>query len=227
SSSGVRTAGLRPGQGPASSRSQRRAETPRPASTAAGHTALAPALHLAPEEVRRLLDIARTYPSPRAPLRPISLYTMLVLAYCAGLRVGELARLNLGDIDLQPGAITIPETKFFKSRVLPLTDSALSALRGYLEARRVAKSPQSPDSGLFWHDQGDARYSSQSIARPLVDILRRAGIKPPKGKTGPRIHDLRHSFVVNRILEWYRAGINPQACSRRGTLSRSPELDHR
>jgi len=152
---------------------------------------------------------------------------MLVLAYCAGLRVGELARLNLGDIDLQPGAITIPETKFFKSRVLPLTDSALSALRGYLEARRVAKSPQSPDSGLFWHDQGDARYSSQSIARPLVDILRRAGIKPPKGKTGPRIHDLRHSFVVNRILEWYRAGINPQACSRRGTLSRSPELDHR
>ena len=48
-----------------------------------------------PEEVRRLLNIARTYPSPRALLRPISLYTMLVLAYCAGLRVGELARLNL------------------------------------------------------------------------------------------------------------------------------------
>ena len=44
----------------------------------------------------------------------------------------------------------------------------------------------------------------------LIDILRRAGIKPLKGKTGPRIHDLRHSMVVNRILEWYRAGINPQ-----------------
>ena len=56
-----------------------------------------------PEEVRRLLDIARTYPSPRAPLRPISFYTMLVLAYCAGLRMGELARLNLGDVDLQIG----------------------------------------------------------------------------------------------------------------------------
>jgi integrase/recombinase XerD len=48
-----------------------------------------------PEDVRRLLDIARTYPSPRSPLRPISLYTMLVLTYCAGLRLGELARLNL------------------------------------------------------------------------------------------------------------------------------------
>jgi len=163
-----------------------------------------------PEEVRRLLDIARTYPSPRSPFRPISLYTMLVLTYCAGLRLGELARLNLADIDLQVGTITIRETKFFKSRILPLADSALSALREYLEARRKAKAPQSRESGLFWHDQGNARYTSHSIAWGLVDILRRAGIKPPKGNTGPRIHDLRHSFVVNRILQWYRAGINPQ-----------------
>jgi integrase/recombinase XerD len=163
-----------------------------------------------PEEVSRLLNISRTYPSPRAPLRPLSLYTMLVLAYCAGLRVGELARLKLRDVDLQSGTITIRETKFFKSRILPLSDSALSALHEYLEARHKAKAPQGPDSGLFWHNQGNTRYTSKSIAWCLVDILRRAGIKPPKGKTGPRVHDLRHSFVVNRILEWYRAGINPQ-----------------
>jgi hypothetical protein len=150
------------------------------------------------------------YPSPRSPLRPISLYTMLVLTYCAGLRLGELARLNLADIDLQVGTITIRETKFFKSRILPLADSALSALREYLEARRKAKMPQNPESGLFWHDQGNVRYTSHTVAGCLVDILRRAGIKPPKGKSGPRIHDLRHSFVVNRILEWYRTGINPQ-----------------
>jgi integrase/recombinase XerD len=91
-----------------------------------------------------------------------------------------------------------------------LTDSVLSALGEYLEARREAKAPQSPDSGLFWHDQGNTRYTPHAIAWALVDILRRAGMKPLKGKTGPRIHDLRHSMVVNRILEWYRAGINPQ-----------------
>lgn len=163
-----------------------------------------------PEEVGRLLAIARTYPSPRTPLRPMSLYTMLVLCYCAGLRLGELARLNLGDIDLQAGTIAIRETKFFKSRILPLTDSVVSALRDYLEARRRAKAPQLLDSGLFWHDHGHARYTSQAIAAYLVDILRRAGLKPPTGKIGPRIHDLRHSFVVNRMLQWYRAGINPQ-----------------
>lgn len=163
-----------------------------------------------PEEVSRLLDIARAYPSPRAPLRPLSLYTMLVLAYCAGLRLSELARLDLGDVDLRSGTITIRETKFFKSRILPLADSALAAVGKYLEARRQAKAPQNSESGLFWHDQGNTRYTSQSIAWALVDILRRAGLKPPRGKTGPRIHDLRHSMVVNRILEWYRAGINPQ-----------------
>ena len=163
-----------------------------------------------PEEVRRLLEIARTYPSPCAPLRPISLYTMLVLAYCAGLRIGELARLNLGDVDLQSGTITIRETKFFKSRILPLTDSVMNALREYLEARRAAQAPQSPESALFWHDWGNTRYTTQGMAWCLVDILRRAGIKPTKGKTGPRIHDLRHSMVVNRLLEWYRSGVNPQ-----------------
>ena len=68
-----------------------------------------------PEEVRVLLDIARTYPSPRARLRPLTLYTMMAVGYCAGLRVSEIARLNLGDVDLQVGTITIRETKFFKS----------------------------------------------------------------------------------------------------------------
>lgn len=162
------------------------------------------------EEIRQLLDIAQSYPSPRSPLRPASLYTMLVLAYCCGLRLGEIARLNLGDIDPAAGTITIRQTKFFKSRILPLANSTLAALVEYLEIRRKAKAPQSPESGLFWHDQGNARYTRHSIAWCLVDILRRAGIKSTKGKTGPRIHDLRHSFVVHRILEWYRAGINPQ-----------------
>ena len=163
-----------------------------------------------PEEVRLLLDIARAYPSPRAPLRPLTLYTMLAVGYCAGLRVSEIARLDLGDVDLQAGTITIRETKFFKSRILPLAGSVMAALREYLEARRRAGAPEDPASGLFWHDQGGARYVTQAVAWLFIDILRRAGLKPPRGRTGPRIHDLRHSMVVNRILAWYRAGINPQ-----------------
>ena len=163
-----------------------------------------------PADVRRMLDIARSYPSPGAPLRPLSIYTMLLLAYCAGLRRGELARLDLGDVDLQGGTITVRQTKFFKTRILPLPDSVMAELRAYIDARRRAGASQDPRSGLFWHEQRGARYAKQAIAWLLVDVIRRVGLKPPQGRTGPRLHDLRHSMVVNRILEWYRTGSNPQ-----------------
>jgi integrase/recombinase XerD len=164
-----------------------------------------------PQEVRHLLDTAREFPSPRSPLRPLTLYTMLVLAYCAGLRLGEIVRLDLDDVHLDAGEIAIRETKFFKFRTLPLTDSVMTAVREYLEARRQAGAPHDGSSGLFWHTQAAARYSRVMTGKLLVRILRRAGLKPENGRIGPRIHDLRHSFVVNRMLTWYRQGINPQA----------------
>ena len=163
-----------------------------------------------PADVRRMLDVARTYPSPRAPLRPLSMYTMLLLAYCAGLRRGELARLDLADLDLQDGTIIIRQTKFFKTRILPLPDAVVAELRAYVDARRRAGGSQDARSGLFWHERGDGHYAPETITWLLADVIRRAELKPLRGKTGPRVHDLRHSMVVNRILEWYRTGINPQ-----------------
>jgi len=163
-----------------------------------------------PADVRRMLDIARSYPSPRAPLRPLSTYTMLLLAYCAGLRRSELAHLDLGEVDFHDGTITIRQTKFYKTRILPLPDSVMVELRSYTEARRSAGGSQDPSSGLFWHEQRGDRYSKEAVAWLLVDVIRRTGLKPPRGRAGPRLHDLRHSMVVNRIIEWYKAGINPQ-----------------
>lgn len=164
-----------------------------------------------PTDILRLLDVARSYPSPHAPLRPLTLYTMILLAYCAGLRRSELAWLDLGDIDLQSGTITVRETKFYKTRILPQSDSVLAELRAYLDARRRAGASQDPQSGLFWHDHLGDRYTPISISTMITRVIRRAGFKPPSGRTGPRVHDLRHSMVVNRILQWYRSGVNPQA----------------
>ena len=135
---------------------------------------------------------------------------MLLLAYCAGLRRGELARLDLGDVDLHAGTITIRQTKFFKTRILPLPGSVAVELRAYIDARRRAGGSQDSCSGLFWHERGDGHYTPEMITWLLSDVIRRAGLKPLRGKAGPRVHDLRHSMVVNRILEWYRTGINPQ-----------------
>jgi integrase len=163
------------------------------------------------EEVHRLLDAAKSFPSPQSPLRPLTLYTMLVLAYCAGLRLGEIVHLTVGDVHLGDKTIEIRDTKFFKSRRLPLSSSVMSALRQYLDARHQAGAPNDPSSGLFWHQKASGRYSYEMGGKLLVSVLRRAGLKSTKGRTGPRVHDLRHAFVVNRMLTWYREGINPQS----------------
>jgi integrase/recombinase XerD len=161
-----------------------------------------------PAEISRILEIARTWPAPRWPLLPKTMYTMFVLAYCAGLRLGEILRLNVGDVLSAECAIEIRNTKFFKSRRLPLAESVFSALRDYLDARRDAGGPADPDSPLFWHERGAGRYSMTRAEKILVAVLRRAGLKRGSGRSGPRIHDMRHAFVVNRMLAWYREGID-------------------
>jgi integrase/recombinase XerD len=163
------------------------------------------------QEIHSLLETALSFPSPRSALRPRTLHTMLVLAYCAGLRIGELIRLNVGDVDLEGRAIEIRGTKFFKTRRLPLSNSAASTLRSYLDTRNRSGAPDEPSSGLFWHHQPAGRYSRVMVGQLLIRVFRRAGIKPQKGKVGPRIHDLRHAFVCHRMLAWYREGVNPQS----------------
>ncbi|HUQ90431.1 MAG TPA: tyrosine-type recombinase/integrase [Bryobacteraceae bacterium] len=163
------------------------------------------------EEIQRLLKAALAFPSPKAPLRPLSLYTMVVLAYCAGLRLGEIVRLTLADVNLQDGMIEIRETKFFKHRRLPLAAEVIAALKNYLAAREQAGAPTTADSGLFWNQKFGRRYSYGGLSILLVDVLRRAGVKPATGRIGPRIHDLRHTMVGHRMREWYREGINPQS----------------
>jgi integrase len=162
------------------------------------------------QEFLRLSEAALRLPSPQSPLRPQTLHMMLVLGYCAGLRIGEILRLNVVDFDGDDRTIEIRRTKFFKSRRLPLADSVVAALRAYLDARKKAGAPPTPDSALFWHRQAAGRYSRGMAESLLRRILQRAELKPAPGRSGPRGHDLRHAFVVNRMLAWYRQGINPQ-----------------
>jgi integrase len=163
------------------------------------------------EEIREILQSALSYPSPKAPLRPLSLFTMLMLAYCAGLRGREIARLTLGDVDPRDATIDIRETKFFKHRRVPLAPGVMGALAHYLKARESAGAPTRPQSELFWSPQTGRGYSIGVIRLMLTDVLRRAGVKPPRGAVGPRIHDLRHTMVGHRMRDWYKSGINPQA----------------
>jgi integrase/recombinase XerD len=162
------------------------------------------------EQIRKILRSALSYPSPKAPLRPLSLFTMLMLAYCAGLRGREIAQLRLGDLDMREGTVDIRETKFFKHRRLPLAPGVTAALTRYVIARRNAGAPIDPQCALFWSPQTGHGYSVKVVRLMLTDVLRRAGVKPPRGAVGPRVHDLRHTMVGHRMRDWYKAGINPQ-----------------
>ncbi len=163
------------------------------------------------QEFLCLLETALHFPSPLSPLRPKTLHMMLVLAYCAGLRIGEILRLNVDDFSFDDQTIEVRGTKFFKSRRLPLSASVAAALQLYLDVRKEAGAPTAPDSALFWHQRRTGRYARVTAEQLLSGVLRRAGLKPEPGRKGPRIHDLRHAFVVNRMLAWYREGTNPQS----------------
>ena len=158
-------------------------------------------------EFRRLLEAARHLPARRGSLRPRAVYTALLILYGTGLRIGEALRLRLRDVDLETDTLVIRDTKFFKSRVVPISESLREAIREYLSER--LKATASPDAFLFLNHRGD-RYSSDKFGEVFRDLLVTAEVPSVYGQR-PRVHDIRHTFAHNCVLRWYREGADLQA----------------
>ena len=94
---------------------------------------------------------------------------------------------------------------------MPLRPSVIKVLSNYLKLRAAAGAPTTPDAPLWWGALRRKRYAYGWIDKLLMSVIRRAGLKPERGRLGPRPHDLRHTFVAHRMLHWYRNGVNPQA----------------
>ena len=159
----------------------------------------------AEDEILRLLDAARKLkPHPMSPLRREVFCLALVLLYTTGLRRGELLRLTLGDHSPTEQTLLIRESKFYKSRLLPLSPDGTRELNAYLEARRAHHFPMEATSPMLI--QGlKAGYSPSGIHQGLRILFVAAGIRTETGST-PRGHDLRHTFAVHALLRWYREG---------------------
>jgi integrase/recombinase XerD len=140
-------------------------------------------------------------------LRPLVFSTLVGLLYSTGLRIGEALKLTIGDVDLKRRLIQVREAKFKKSRYVPISQSAADHLAGYLHRRRKAGFPTSSNSPVFVGPRG-GNYGKSTIATIFLEIVRKIGIRGPKGQRGPRIHDFRHTFAVNRLLAWHREGTN-------------------
>lgn len=149
-------------------------------------------------------------PGNSSPLRRQNTLLGLILLYTAGLRRGELLRLTLQDFDLAEGTLLVRESKFHKSRLIPLSRDALHAIERLLRERRAKGLPVGPDSPLLWSGYGRGMYTGTGFAENIRGLLRKCGIRTVAGQL-PRVHDFRHTFAVHALLRWYRTGIDVQA----------------
>ena len=144
--------------------------------------------------------------SGRTGLRPCTYATLLALLAVSGMRASEPLRLDCDDIDFGHGALTVRNTKFGKSRHIPLHRSTTRALQQYA-AQRNRLCPQ-PSSQAFFLSERGTRIKYWTLRQTFLKLARQVGLRGPSADRNPRLHDLRHRFAVSTLLRWYRDGVD-------------------
>jgi len=144
----------------------------------------------------------------KAPLRAATIAALIGLLDAAGLRIGEAITLDRGDIDWPGAVLTIRESKFGKSRLVPLHDSTAGRLHEYAQARNTLM-PR-PETAAFFTSLTGTRLIYRDVHHTFRKLVKLSGIGGGSPAT-PRIHDIRHSFAVRTLLRWYRDGHDVQA----------------
>jgi integrase len=164
-----------------------------------------------PEQLAAILGEARRLSdNHRCPCRAATLSTMLTLLIALGLRHGEVRRLRIRDLDLERRVLSIVQTKFHKNRYVPYGPKIDACLQRYLVVRRTLMLPVRDDDPLFvtkWRKP----LCLATLLIAFRDILRTLGIEGIPGQGPPRLHDVRHTFAVHRLLRWYREGVDVQS----------------
>jgi len=161
------------------------------------------------EELQRLLDASAYCESPRSKLQPYTCRMLILLLYGAALRISEALSLTLADVDLPAGLLTIRESKFYKTRLVPMSPDLTSALGTHL-ALRAKEHSTALDTALF------LTRTSTPVARNTAEYLfsrlrvRASVLRHDGSRYQPRLHDLRHSAAVHRVVSWYRQGADVQ-----------------
>jgi len=159
------------------------------------------------EEIRRLLETTARLRSTKG-IRPHTYRCLLGLLAVSGLRISEALALQDQDVDLQRGILTIRCSKFKKSRFVPLHPSTVDALRHYTQQRDLLIRPRHSES-FFVSDFGRSLEVS-AVRRTFYELSRWAGLRQGKINRGPRLHDFRHRFAIETMIQWYRSGENVQ-----------------
>ena len=165
---------------------------------------------LDPAAARRLFDVAAQLPDNNFTRgRGSSFRTIFTLLYGLGLRVGEVERLRVGDIDATRRVLHIRDTKFAKSRLVPFGPRIHTLLTEHL-ARAQQQQFLSAEMPVFVQRSGRP-IRADIISLTFHRLVPQLGLVIPDGAVGPRVHDLRHAFATRTLLRWYRNGIDPRS----------------
>lgn len=161
-------------------------------------------------EVRRLLQATDSYQRPSKTLDPATMRTFVLLLYGTGLRVHEAISLNRADVDLLGSVITVRESKFFKTRLVPYGQQLGQVLASYV-ARPCSSDQGRSGEAAFFKTPSRPRISQSTFNHSFRNLCEHAGIRrQDQARYQPRPHDLRHTFAVHRLTTWYRQGADVQ-----------------
>jgi integrase/recombinase XerD len=162
------------------------------------------------QEIARIVAEAARLPSPNG-IRPLTFATLFGLIAATGLRVSEALALDIEDVDLECGVLTVRRSKSGKVRIVPLASSVTDRLAAYARERDrlLGRTPKS----FFVSDVGN-RPDDCSARYNFANVCQRIGLRSPqkfnRHGRGPRIHDLRHTFAARTMVDWYRSGKDPE-----------------
>lgn len=162
----------------------------------------------AESDIARLLSATKYLrPSQTCPVRKETVCIAILLLYTTGLRLGELLRLRLCDYNSSEKSLFIKDTKFHKSRLIPLSTSVSAELDTFIELRLKKHLPMDNNSPLIWNGSGGTEgkaYTGTGFKSSFRALCFALKILTKLGKP-PRIHDLRHSFAVTVLQRWYKS----------------------
>jgi integrase/recombinase XerD len=167
---------------------------------------IAPYLY-SPAEINALIEAASGL---TPPLRAATWQTLIGLLAVTGMRTGEACRLDRDRVNLDAKSLVIEDSKFGKSRRLFLHPSTVDALRDY-EHRRDMWCPTPATASFFVSTTRGTRLDPSNVHHTFARLVDAAGIATPAGRRPARMHDLRHSFTVATLLDFYRDGGDVQA----------------
>ncbi len=160
-----------------------------------------------PEELRRLLSATATYQRNRSKIEPVTVRAIILVLYGAGLRLREAVNLSVADVDLTNAVLTVRDTKFFKTRLVPIGRDLCA------ELARYSDRPGAGTTGdrSFFTTRSGGRVNSSTVEGCFQRVRTRAEVRrSADARYQPRLHDLRHTFAVHRLTLWYRQGADVQ-----------------